>query len=119
MTESLMSIYDVTAPMTIRYPDGEKKLIIEKYRHAEGLLFFEPFWHIKGLQQGVHLIRGEVTGEGPWKIAGHVITVTGCQNTDAEMAQQLSEWQTYLATPDIEYPAPDQISGLARKLGAV
>lgn len=114
-----MSMYSVTAPMTIRYPDGAKKLIIEKYPHREGLLFFEPFWHINGLEEGVHLIKGEMTGEGPWKINGHIITVTGCQGTDAEMAHKLSEWQTYLATPDIQYPAPQQIAELARKLGAV
>jgi hypothetical protein len=105
--------------MTIRYPNGDKKIIIEKFQHREGLLFFEPFWHLNGLQQGVHLISGEITGEGPWKIADHVITVTGCQGTDAEMAQKLNEWQTYLATPEIQYPAPEQIAELAGKLGAV
>jgi len=113
-----MNLFTVTAPLTIRYPDGSKKIIIEKFPHPGGLLFFEPFWHINGLQSSVHLIQGELKGEGPWKINDHIITVTGCQGTDPEMATKLSEWQTYLAIPEQRYPNDDEIHSLAKKLGA-
>ena len=114
-----MSLYDVTAPLTIRYPDGTKKLIIHHFQHAKGLLFFEPWWHTKDLTQGVHLIRGNITGDGPWKIDNHVISVTGCHGSDFEMASLLTEWQTYLSTPEQDYPELEKINFLAKKLGAL
>ncbi len=113
-----MNLFTVTAPLTIRYPNGDKKIMIAIFKHQDGLLFFEPFWHILGLDNAVHLIKGELSGEGPWKIAGHIITVTACQGTDPEMASQLSEWQAFLSMPESEYPSNDEISYLAQKLGA-
>jgi hypothetical protein len=112
-----MNLYTVTAPLTIRYPDGQRKIMIEKFRHREGLLFFEPFWHINGLDSSVHLIRGELSGDGPWKIADHIITVTACHGTDPEMASQLTEWQSFLSMPEQHYPSEDEIRYLAQKLG--
>ncbi len=114
-----MNLFSVTAPLTIRYPSGDRKIIIEKFRHQQGLLFFEPFWHINGLDSSVHLIRGELSGDGPWKIADHVITVTACHGTDAEMATQLTEWQAFLSMPEQRYPGDDEIRYLAQKLGAI
>jgi len=113
------NLFSVTAPLSIKYPDGSKKLIIVKYPHSRGLLFFEPFWHINGLTQSVHLIKGEITGEGPWKIADHVITVTGCQGSDPDMASLVTEWQAYLSVPEQQYPDETQIRQLAAKLGAI
>lgn len=113
-----MNLFTVTAPLTIKYPDGTKKIIIEKFPHPQGLLLFEPFWHVKGLDACVHLIHGELQGDGPWKIDGHIITVTGCQGTDPEMAAALAEWQTFLATPEPGYPGDESIRQLAKKLGA-
>ena len=113
-----MNLFTVTAPLTIKDPHGDRKIIIEKFRHREGLLFFEPFWHIHGLDRCVHLVRGELTGEGPWKIAGHIITVTGCHGSDPDMATQVSEWQAFLGMTDQRYPAAEEIRYLAQKLGA-
>ena len=113
------NLFSVTAPLTIRYPDNSKKIIIEKFLHKEGIIFFEPFWHINGLNSSVHLIRGELKGEGPWKIGQHVIMVTGCEGSDPEMAQKVTEWQTYLNIPQQEYPNDMQIKTLAKKLGAL
>jgi len=113
-----MNLFSVTAPLTIRFPDGKKKLMIEVFQHSKGLLFFEPFWHVNGLESSVHLINGTLTGQGPWKINEHVITVTGCQGADPEMASQLSEWQTFLAIPEQKYPNKNEIEYLAKKLGA-
>jgi len=112
------NIFSVTAPLTIKFPDGSRKLIIEKFSHEQGLLIYEPFWHINGLTNSVHLIKGDITGEGPWKIGQHIIMVTGCQVSDPEMSRQLSDWQAYLSIPDQQYPGEEQIRILARKLGA-
>jgi len=112
------NLFSVTAPLTIKYADKSKKIVIEKFPHKEGLLIFEPFWHINGLSESVHLIKGELKGEGPWKINECVINVTGCEGSDPEMAQLVTEWQAYLSVPEQKYPNDDQIRGLAMKLGA-
>ena len=73
---------------------------------------------MKGLESSAHLIKGELSGEGPWKIANHVITVTGCEGSDPEMASILSEWQAFLSVPGQDYPNDDEISYLATRMGA-
>ena len=114
-----MSIFTVTAPLTIRYPDQSKKLAIEVFEHSKGLIFFEPFWHINGLDKGVHLLHGDIKGDGPWKIEDCVISVTSCHSTDAEMADRLAQWQAFLSTPEPQYPDDTEIRLLAQKLGAI
>lgn len=114
----MINFFTITAPLTIQYSDGEKKIIIEKFRHKQGLLFFEPFWHIKGLKECVHLLQGKLTGQGPWKINGHIISVTACQGSDPEIATLLADWQAYLCMQQ-GYPNDNEIRYLAEKLGAV
>lgn len=111
-----MDLMSVTAPMTIRYPDGTRHLIVEKFVHPQGLLYFEPFWHS---QPGcIHLAEGQVRGEGPWKVGDAVVTVTGCRGADPEMALQLAAWQEHLACCDGDYVAPAQRLETARQYGA-
>lgn len=112
------NLFSVTAPLTIKYPDNSKKLIIEKFPHKQGILIFEPFWHINGLNNSVHLIKGTLVGEGPWKVDKCIITVTGCEGTDPEMAHLVSKWQSFFSMPEQQYPGDEQIMMLARKLGA-
>lgn len=114
-----MNLFTVTAPISIRYPSGELKLVIEKFEHPQGIVIFEPFWHLRDIRESVHLIQGKLSGDGPWKINDHVMTVTGCQGTDPEMAASLSEWQAYLMSPDAEYPSDEEIKYLAKRLGCI
>ena len=104
--------------MTIRYPDGTRHLMVERFAHPEGVLYFEPFWHLAGGDGGVHLARGPVRGEGPWKVGDAVVTVTGCQGSDPEMALELAAWQEHLLSGDGAYESRERILEIARRHGA-
>ena len=112
-----MYLFKVTAPLTIRLPDGRKHLMVERFPHPQGLLYFEPFWEPP--EHGVHLIRGALKGDGPWKIGDCVITVTGCQGADPQLAMEWSAWQEHLAVTGGEYVPREEVVALARGLGAL
>lgn len=114
-----MDLTKIPSPLTIRYPDGTRHLMVEKFPHPEGILYFEPFWHWPEHGEGIHLVRGPVRGVGPWKIGDAVVTVTGCQGSDPEMALQLARWQEHLACCDGEYAPRAHILEAARRHGAV
>lgn len=113
------SIDEITAPLMIQWTDGHKQLIAAAFPHAKGLLYLDPFWHQSTPAKAAHLIKGELRGEGPWRIDNAVIRVLGCQGTDPELQTAFSEWQHYLHTRSEEYPPREQIKGIARKLGAL
>lgn len=131
--------YDVTAPLALRWrapgrrpdgrptasPDGNPegigaKVIAACFPHSEGLLYLDLFWHQSAPQQAAHLLRGELTGNGPWRIGDWVISVLGCHSTDADLADDFARWRDYLASnaAAAEYPPPAQIRDIARRLGA-
>jgi len=108
----------VTAPLAVRHADGTRRVMVERFAHPEGLLYFEPFWHLqRPAARGMHLLRGEIRGEGPWKIDGAVITVLGCHGTDAELAGAWAEWQAFLESGAPGYPSPEAIGALAAAYG--
>jgi len=90
------------------------------FRHPLGLLVLEAFWHLKRPDEAAHLLRGELHGDGPWRIGDCVITVLGCQGTDPDLADQFAAWRDYLQSPAAAqaYPPPAQIQDIARRLGA-
>lgn len=113
-----MELTKVTAPLTIRYADGIRHLMVEKFEHPEGILYFEPFWHLPGTEAGIHLAQGSVRGDGPWKIGDAVVTVCGCRGSDPEMALQLAAWQEHLVCCAGAYAPRDLILTTARRYGA-
>lgn len=114
----MADLLSVTAPLTIRYPDGTRHLMVASFPHPEGVLYFEPFWREQGVGNAAHLVRGPIKGEGPWKVGDAVVTVAGCHGTDPEIALQLAAWQEHLACCDGPYAEPEEILELARALGA-
>lgn len=113
-----MSLLRVTAPLVIRHPDGERHILAERFPHPEGLLYFEPFWPVRGAS-AVHVARGEVRGDGPWKIGAAVVSVLGCHGSDPDLAGDYAEWQSYRQTCGDDYPDEKQLHELARTLGAL
>jgi hypothetical protein len=115
----LADLFSVTAPLMIRCPQGDARIMVECFAHPDGILYFEPFWHQLPAGSGVHLQRGELRGDGPWKVGDCVITVLGCQGTHPQLAAQFAAWQEYLAGDPVEYPSEGAIRAQAGSLGAI
>jgi len=114
-----MAIIDqVQAPLVLRDPQGNEKVIAACFTHPRGLLYLDLFWHQSTPQQAAHLLLGELRGDGPWRIGGHRLRVLGCHNTDPHLVDQFVAWQEYLSAHGDEYPPPAQILDIARRLGA-
>ena len=114
----MAAIESVTAPLALLFDDGSKKLAAACFRHSMGLLYLDPWWHLKKPDDAAHIIRGELKGEGPWRISNITIRVLGCQNTDPELQTEYLNWQNYLKESQ-DYPPKPQILEIARRLGAV
>ena len=114
----MADLFSMKAPLMIRFPDGEKRIMAEYFRHPEGLLFFDVFWN-QADHDAIHLVKGEYKGEGPWKIGDAVINVLGCHGSDPELASLFSEWQTYRQMAVDDYPSDETISQIARAHGAI
>lgn len=115
----MADLYAVTAPLMIRLPAGEKRIMAERFPHPRGLLYFEPFWHLAPPDERIHLIEGQLAGDGPWKIGGCVVHVLACHGTDFCLASEFDAWRQYLLEHGDAYPAPALIASIARRHGAV
>jgi hypothetical protein len=93
-------------------------VIARHFPHPRGMLYFDLFWHRREPEQGIHLITGEISGEGPWKIGEFVINVLGCHGTDAELAMEFDNWRNYLLHAADDYPPEDEIVAIAARHGA-
>jgi hypothetical protein len=112
---NMADIFTVTAPLKIRLPGGQLRVVAELFKHPEGLIYFDLHWH-ENVDSGVHLLRGELKGEGPWKIDNHIFYVLGCHGTDGELATEFQQWREWrLQNPD-EYPDSRMIQRIARRI---
>jgi len=114
----MAAIEHVTAPLVIRHPDGQEQVVAACFPHPEGLLYLDLFWHLSTPGQAAHLLRGELRGDGPWRIGDARIRLLGCHNTDPHLQDQFRPWQEYLEQSGDRYPPRSQILDIARRLGA-
>lgn len=112
-------LFEMKRPLAVNYSNGEKTIMVAYYPHTNGIVFLPPFWEQKPEGDKATVIKGEVKGEGPWKIADAVISLVGCQGTDPVMAQMLAEWEFHVQSLPQDYFKPDDIRRLAREYGAV
>lgn len=112
------AIDTVTAPLVLRHPDGREQLIAAGFTHPLGLLYFDLYWHLSTPQETAHLIRGELCGDGPWRISGTRLRPLGCRNTDPLLQDAFTDWQQYLQAHADSYPPREQIIDIACRLGA-
>ena len=115
----MANLFSMTSPLMIRTPQGEEQVIAEIFPHPEGLVYFDLYWHLGQPDETIHLVRGTISGEGPWKIDDYVITVLGCHGTNAELASAYQQWQTYLQTSADDYPPPPLVTAIARRFGVI
>lgn len=114
----MAAIETVTAPLVIRFSDDHEQVIAAAFPHPAGLLYLDLFWHLRKPDQAAHLLRGELRGDGPWRIGDAVIRVLGCHNTDPHLQDQFQPWNRYLEEQGDAYPPRGQILEVARRLGA-
>lgn len=130
-------LFSVTAPLMIRLPDGSREIMVERFRHPRGVLYFTPFWHLGDPAETVRLVEGDIKGEGPWKIGGAVVQVLGCHGSEPECAAEFDSWRDYLmqagedaSAPSLaraprldpiseEYPSREMIIRIAKARGAI
>lgn len=114
----MAAIDAITAPLVLRHPDGQEQLIAACFPHPAGLLYLDLYWHLSTPQQAAHLVRGELRGEGPWRVGDVRLRVLGCQHTDPHLQAAWHAWQQYLQHQGDAYPPRAQIVAIARRLGA-
>ena len=114
----MADLFSMTSPLMIRTPQGQEQVIAEIFPHPEGLVYFELYWHLGQPEETIHVVDGNVNGEGPWKIGDYVINVLGCHGTNAELATAFQQWQSYLQTAGDDYPPSPLVVAIARRLGA-
>lgn len=114
----MADLFSITAPLMLRKPQGEEQVLAAIFPHPNGMLYFDLYWHLGQPEETIHLIEGTLSGEGPWKIGDYVINVLGCHGTNAELASDYQQWQTYLQTA-ADYPPPPLIAAIARRMGAI
>ena len=100
------TIDEVTAPLVLRQADGSEQLIAAGFTHPLGLLYLDLYWHLSEPQCAAHLVRGEIHGEGPWRVGDARLRVLGCQHTDPHLQEAFTAWQQYLQTHADAYPPP-------------
>ena len=114
----MAAIDSVAAPLVLRHPDGREQLIAACFPHPAGLLYFDLYWHLSTPREAAHLIRGELRGEGPWRVGDARLRVLGCHNTDPQLQGAFAAWQRYLQANAGAYPPRAQILEIARRMGA-
>lgn len=115
----MADLFSMTTPLMMRLPDGREQVIAEIFPHPDGLVYFDLYWHLGQPDETIHLLEGKVGGEGPWKIGEHVINVLGCHGSNAQLATEYQQWQTYLQSAADDYPLQPLITAIARRMGAI
>lgn len=111
----MADLFSVTAPLMIKQSSGSEYVMAEIYPHPEGLVFFELFWLERGTP-AVHVVKGDIEGEGPWKVGDAIVRVLSCGDTDLSMQWNL--WQQEATMLPNEYHDEEGKLTLAREHGA-
>lgn len=114
----MANLFNVTAPLLIRLPTGDLHVMAKHFPHLRGLMCFDLYWHLGNPHLGVHVVKGIIKGDGPWKIGDAVVRVLGCHGTDGAQARRFDEWRDYLTENPQNYPARAEIEDIARRHGA-
>jgi hypothetical protein len=115
----LADLFTVTAPLLLRSPAGTLHVMAEVFRHPEGLLYFDLYWDRDPATAAIHLVSGEVRGDGPWKVGDCVVTLLGCHGSHPEQAAEYAAWRSYVEQQGSAFPSRETVVALARAHGAL
>jgi hypothetical protein len=115
----MADLFSVTAPLAIRFANGQKQIMAERLACQDGLLYLPPFWTEMTIEEALRFVAGPVKGAGPWKVGDAVVTVLGCHGTDAELANEFSCWQSRLMEMAETYPQRVDIEHLMKTHAAI
>ena len=111
----MADLFSVTAPLMIKLPSGNEYVMAEKYPHPEGLMFFDLYW-LESSSPAVHIVKGKIKGEGPWKVGDAIVRVLSCG--DVELSMQWNNWQQHVLSVPGKYHDENAKLQLARQYGA-
>ncbi len=114
----MADLFTVTAPLAIRFASGERQIMVERLAYQDGLLFLPAFWTETGIVNALRFVAGPIRGDGPWRVGDAVVTVLACHGTDAELADEFAQWQSYVTQLDEAYPARDRIVAMITRHAA-
>ena len=86
------SLFEMRSPLYIKYADGETRLVEALFEHPKGVLYFELFWE-NDPKYSIHIIEGQIKGEGPWKVGDCSFHVLGCNHTHPQLCEMQSYWR--------------------------
>jgi hypothetical protein len=113
----MADLFSVTAPLLIRFKDGNADVMVERLRHPDGLVYFRPFWDRMAPEAGMRFVPGEVRGDGPWKVGDAVVTLLGCRGSHPEQAAEFAAWQVHREQLAGAYPDRAGLLRLAMEAG--
>lgn len=91
----MAELLTVTSPLLVRYTNGEHRLVAETFKNPLGIIYAEPYW-LESKHPAAYLLKGEIRGDGPWKIDEVIVRLLSCADVDFKM--QWAEWQQYLSS---------------------
>ncbi|HQM30602.1 MAG TPA: hypothetical protein PLR20_14740 [Syntrophales bacterium] len=98
-----MNLFEVKDPLVIEVPFGGRRLIAELFPlevvepGKKGLVFFDTWWR-GATAHPVHIVEGEILGDGPWDIPGAEaeVELLDMTNEDDPLVGEWKDWQRYL-----------------------
>ena len=115
----MADLFSMCSPLKIRLPPGKKRVTAECFPHPKGMLYFELYWHVGDPGDTVHLVEGNIKGDGTWKVGEAVVHVLGCHGTDNELASAFEDWRHHLQVNVETYTPGSLILAIARRHGAM
>ena len=105
------------SPLYIKYPNSEVRVIENIFEHPKGVLYFELFWE-KDPTYSIHLIEGDISGDGPWKVGDCSFHILGCNHTHPQMCEMRSFWQQELLQNPEKFRS-NEVVKIALQRGAI
>ena len=70
----LAEAFENHLPLKVVISRDHERVISEGFIVGEGVVFYDVFWH-ETSSHPLHFIKGEVSGQGPWKVGDLTIEI--------------------------------------------